>query len=73
MLIMSSSTSIAQKVWSCAHVLNADGVSHGDYVEQLEDLGDDNRISDEIKIMPVNSVKNDRFSVMLPKHPRMYS
>jgi len=56
---MSSSTAIVQKVWNYAHVLKADGVSHGDYVEQItyllflklceqqEDLGYGNPIPDD--------------------------
>ncbi len=47
------SSAIVQRVWNYAHTLRADGISYGDYVEQItyllflklakemEDLGDD--------------------------------
>ena len=32
---MMSSSSIVQRVWHCGNVLRDDGVSYGDYLEQL--------------------------------------
>jgi intein-encoded DNA endonuclease-like protein len=42
------SATIVQRLWNYCNVLRDDGVSYGDYVEQLENLPDPDVLAQEI-------------------------